>query len=241
MWQSYPAWGVAMTGSESVRIAVLTIGGGALAVLLAACSSGGSSGGTAEGAPGTTSPPPSTAPSAPASTAPSASASTAPSASASAAAEASEVFTSARHAYSITVPEGWRVKEYGGTWESLDQFNPGSEIPGEDVVGPIGLAAFMVMDSMAIPEGTTPEEWSAGFTDRVVSGLSENCPGTVGQGEVAGEPAVLVEQPCGRAMVVGRSLVHEGRGYYFTTMHTEDDMESKAILDELVASIAFTD
>jgi hypothetical protein len=191
----------------------------ALALALAACSSGGS----AE------------------STAGSAAASSAPSVAASPSPPAGEVFVSSRHGYQVAVPEGWRVKEFGGTWESLDQFSPGSEVPGEDVVGPIGLAAFMVMDSMAIPEGTTPEEWLADFNARVMDGLPENCPGTVGSGEVAGEPATVIEQPCGRAVVVGRSLVHGDRGYYFTTMHTEDDLEAKAILDEVVASVTFTD
>lgn len=203
------------------------VGATAIALLLAACSSGGS----AES--------PMTSIAAASSVASAASATSEPPAPA--ASGASEMFTSSRHGYGIEVPEGWRVKEYGGTWESLDQFSPGAEVPGEDVVGPIGLAAFMVMDSMAIPDGTTPEEWLAAFDARVLEGLPENCPGTSGSGVVAGEPATVIEQPCGRAVVVGRSLVHGGRGYYFTTMHTEDDLEAKAILDELVASITFTD
>ena len=54
------------------------------------------------------------------------------------------------------------------------------------------------------------------------------------------EPATIVEQPCEGSIVVGRSLTHGGRGYYFTSRYAEDD-ETAASTGQLVASIQFTD
>src|SRR5690606_20476815 len=47
---------------------------------------------------------------------------------------ASEIFTSLRHGYTVAVPPDWQVSEYEGTWTDLEQFSPGAEVPGEDVV-----------------------------------------------------------------------------------------------------------
>jgi hypothetical protein len=151
------------------------------------------------------------------------------------------VFESTRHGYRVELPAGWIVNEYGGSWNSLAQFTPGGEIPGEDAVAPPGFGSFLVMNSMAIPAGMTDSEWLSAFDALVAAGLSADCPGTTGSGTVAGEPATIVEQTCAGAEIVGRSLVHAGRGYYFTTKSPHPDPASEAIVDELAASIGFTE
>jgi hypothetical protein len=50
----------------------------------------------------------------------------------------------------------------------------------------------------------------------------------------------VVEDTCDDDVILGRSLVHGGRGWYFTTRGT-DDAATTALLDDLVASIEFTD
>lgn len=57
------------------------------------------------------------------------------------------------------MPPGWEVAEYGGTWISFKQFSPGSEVPGEDVVSSPDGRAFLVANSMAIPDGVKPADW----------------------------------------------------------------------------------
>jgi hypothetical protein len=49
-----------------------------------------------------------------------------------------------------------------------------------------------------------------------------------------------VQQVCAEAAVVGRSLVHAGRGYYFTTMSPHPDAASAAVVEDLASSIEFT-
>ena len=199
---------------------VRTLAVAALVVSLAACSSGGTSS-------------ESTSP-----TAPAASTSNEPAGSTT---QSAEAFTSARHGYSLEVPAGWAVTEYDGTWTDLDQFSPGAEVPGEDVVAPPGMSAFLVANSMAIPGGMEPAEWLAEFDALVEGGLGDVCPGTVSDGVVSGEPATIVEQPCEGSIVIGRSLTHGSRGYYFTSRYAEDDETAKATTEQLVASIQFTD
>ncbi|HEX6844603.1 MAG TPA: hypothetical protein VF235_05745, partial [Actinomycetota bacterium] len=114
------------------------------------------------------------------------------------------------------MPPGWNVTEYDGTWTDLAQFDPGAEVPGEDVIAPPDLASFLVVDSMVIPDGMSPGDWEAGFDAVVATAFTDDCPGSVGTGEVAGEAATVVEQPCEGSIIVGRSLAHGGRGYYFT-------------------------
>ena len=151
------------------------------------------------------------------------------------------VFESTRHGYRVEVPAGWIVNEYGGSWNSLAQFTPGGEIPGEDAVAPPGFGSFLVMNSMAIPAGMTDSEWLSAFDALVAAGLPADCPGTTRSGTVAGEPATIVEQTCAGAAIVGRSLVHAGRGYYFTTKSPHPDPASEAIVEGLAASIGFTE
>jgi hypothetical protein len=183
---------------------------------IAACGSSGSDDGTT--AP-TTSPP---ASSAPPTTAPTS-------------------FTSTRHGYRVEVPPGWRVTEYEGTWTDLEQFNPGSEVPGEDVVAPLSISSFLVVNSMPIPDGMSAADWLVAFEALVAPAFTSSCPGTTRTGVLAGEPATIVEQPCEGSMIIGRSLTHRGRGYYFTTRGPLDDPDSEATLEDLVASIEFVD
>ncbi len=177
---------------------------------------------------------PSTAPSEAA--APSATPSDSPSASPSA-----RVFESTRHGYRVEVPPDWIVHEYDGSWESLAEFTPGGEVPGEDAIAPAGFGSFLVMNSMAIPTETTADEWRSDFETHVAAGLPPDCPGTPRSGTFAGESAGILEQTCAGKHIVGRTLVHAGRGYYFTTLSPHPDPAMEAIVAELAASIAFTD
>jgi hypothetical protein len=150
-------------------------------------------------------------------------------------------FESDRHAYAATIPGGWQVTEYEGEWTNLDQFSPGAEVPGEDVIAPSDLAAFLVMDSMAIPDGMSAEEWLEAFDDLVEEGASPDCSTTVDRGTFAGERATVVEQNCDGSVIVGRSLMHGGRGYYFTVVFPEGDKAAEATVDAILTSIRFTD
>ena len=141
----------------------------------------------------------------------------------------------------MEVPPEWVVNEYPGSWESLSQFTPGGEIPGEDVVAPTDFRAFLVMDSMAIPAGMAASAWESAFEALVAGGLPADCPGTTRSGTFAGESATIVEQSCAGMTIVGRSLVHAGRGYYFTTMSPHPDPAMEAIVARLAASIEFSD
>lgn len=148
-------------------------------------------------------------------------------------------FESTRHGYSVEVPPGWDVTEYEGTWKSLEQFAPGAEVAGEDVVAPTDLSSFLVSNSMRIPPKMAASEWLAAFDALVAAGFNSKCPGTTGTGAVAGEPATVVEQPCDGSIIIGRSLTHEGRGYYFTIRFPAGDATTEATFDGLVASIRF--
>lgn len=149
--------------------------------------------------------------------------------------------TSARHGYRVEVPPGWIVHEYDGSWESLSEFTPGGEIPGEDAIAPAGFASFLVMNSMAIPTDMTADAWRSAFEALVAAGLPPDCPGTPRSGKFAGESATILEQTCGGKDIVGRTLVHAGRGYYFTTLSPHPDPAMEAIVARLAASIEFTD
>ena len=151
------------------------------------------------------------------------------------------VFESSRHGYRVEVPPGWNVNEYGGSWEALSQFTPGGEIPGEDVIAPPDFGSFLVMNSMPIPTDMTADAWHSAFQALVSAGLPADCPGTTRSATFAGEPATIVEQTCDGAAIVGRSLVHGGRGYYFTTLSPYPDPVSEALVEALAASIEFTD
>jgi plastocyanin len=150
-------------------------------------------------------------------------------------------FESARHGYRVEVPPGWVVNEYPGTWEDLAQFTPGGEIPGEDAIAPRDFSSFLVMNSMPIPAGMDAQEWETAFEAIVAAGLPTECSTTTRSDMFAGEPATIVEQICADVAVVGRSLVHNGRGYYFTTMSPHPDPASTAVVEHLAASIEFTD
>lgn len=151
------------------------------------------------------------------------------------------VFASVRHGYRVEVPPGWVVNEYEGSWASLSQFSPGGEIPGEDAIAPPGFASFLVMNSMELPTAMTGQQWRSSLEALVAAGLPPDCPGTPRSSTFAGETATILEQSCAGKHIVGRTLVHAGRGYYFTTMSPDEDPAAEAIVETLVASIAFTD
>ena len=150
-------------------------------------------------------------------------------------------FESSRHGYSLLVPAGWEVTEYEGVWTHLDQFSPGAEVPGEDVIAPPDLTAFLVTDSMAIPSGMSSQEWLTALAGLVEAGIPPECSTSVQRGVFAGESATIVDQRCDDSVIVGRSLTHDRRGYYFTILFPAGDRAAEASLDEMVASIEFTD
>ena len=149
-------------------------------------------------------------------------------------------FESTRYPYRLVMPADWQLSEVDGAWANLDQFAAGEEVPGEEVLSTPDRATFLVVNSMALPEGTTPSAWTAAFGALVADGLVDGCTRTSGEGSVAGETAQVVEDTCDEDVIVGRSLVHGSRGWYFTTRGT-DDATTTALLDDLVASIEFTD
>jgi hypothetical protein len=150
------------------------------------------------------------------------------------------IFESSRHGYRVEVPPGWVVNDYDGSWESLSQFTPGGEIPGEDVIAPPGFGSFLVMNSMEVPTAMVATAWQSTFEALVAAGLPPDCPGTSRSGSFAGESATILEQSCAGKHIVGRTLVHAGRGFYFTTLSPQDPA-AEAIVARLAASIAFTD
>jgi hypothetical protein len=150
------------------------------------------------------------------------------------------IFESLRHGYRATVPAGWSVSQYEGTWEQLDQFSPGSEVPGEDVIHPaMNRTSFVVLNSMEIPAAMSDVEWLAEFDAAVQAGLPQGCSVETTADTLAGEPATLVRQVCPDAVYLGRSLTHAGRGYYFTTRAPLPDQGLQAILSDLISSITF--
>ena len=153
----------------------------------------------------------------------------------------SRTFESSRHAYRLEVPAGWEVTEYEGTWTRLEQFSPGAEVRGEDVVAPPDLSSFLVSNSMEIPSGMAEAEWLEAFDALVAEGLPAECPGTTGSATFAGEPATVIEQECDGSIIIGRSLTHAGRGYYFTILFPEDDEAVEATLEDLVRSVEFAE
>ena len=97
------------------------------------------------------------------------------------------------------------------------------------------------MNSMAIPTEMTAAAWLSTFEALVAAGLPADCPGTPRSGTFAGEPATILEQTCAGKNIVGRTLVHAGRGYYFTTLSPHPDPAIEAIVERLAASIELTD
>lgn len=162
-----------------------------------------------------------------------------PSAESAASSPSASQFASERHSYHLEVPAQWDVTEYGGTWDDFAQFSPGAEVPGEDVVSPPDRSAFLVSNSMAIPEGMSPDEWLAELERRVGSGSRPGCRASSGTDVVGGEPARVLRERCEDMHVVGRSLTHADRGYYFTIGFPAGDSATAATLEEVVASIGF--
>ena len=153
----------------------------------------------------------------------------------------SNEFVSQRHSYQFEVPAGWKVDEYDGTWTDFAQFSPGSEVPGEDVVSSPGSSGFLVSNSMAIPQGMSPDRWLAELDRLTSSGPSKACRMTTSTGTVAGERAPITQHRCADMVYIGRSMTHSDRGYYFTMGFPPGDTTTKTTLDGVVASIGFAD
>jgi hypothetical protein len=150
-------------------------------------------------------------------------------------------FVSERHSYHLEVPAGWEVTEYGGTWTDFAQFSPGAEVPGEDVASAPDGSGFLVSNSMAIPNGMSPDDWLAELERAVTSGPDTSCQETTDTGVVAGDQARITRHRCADMGYVGRSLTHADRGYYFTMGFQSGDSTAEATLEGVVGSIRFTD
>ena len=94
---------------------------------------------------------------------------------------------------------------------------------------------------MKIPPGMAATEWEGAFESLVAAGLPSECPGTTVAGVLAGEPTTVVEQPCEGSIIIGRSLTHAGRGYYFTIRFPADDEAVRTTLEGVVRSVRFDD
>jgi hypothetical protein len=149
-------------------------------------------------------------------------------------------FVSQRHGYSLQLAPGWQVAEYGGTWSSLDELSPSAEVPGEDVASSNDSPGFLVANSMTIPTGMSSEAWLAEVDRRVASGSDPDCRASNDTGMVAGEEARIIHHLCADREVIGRSLTHAGRGYYFTIGFPAGDATTAATLETIVATIDFT-
>ena len=150
-------------------------------------------------------------------------------------------FASDRHSYDLEVPPEWDVMEYDGTWTDFAQFSPGAEVPGEDVVSSPDRSAFLVSNSMVIPEGMSADEWLAELERLIGPGPDPSCQVSTGTDVVGGEPAQVLEHRCEDISLVGRSLTHADRGYYFTMGFPAGDATTEATLEGIVASIGFVD
>jgi hypothetical protein len=149
-------------------------------------------------------------------------------------------FESKRHGYSVELPPTWRVAEFGGTWTALGQFTPGAEIPGEDVASSTEARGFLVVNSMTVPDGMSRAQWLARLLRVTRSGLAPGCRETLGKDVLGGEPASLLEHRCQDTHLVGRTLTHGDRGFYFTIGFPADDPAARAALEQIVASVHFS-
>jgi hypothetical protein len=149
------------------------------------------------------------------------------------------VFESRRHGFRVEVPEGWRTEEYEGEWTRLDQFEAGAEVPGEDVIATTDFSTYLVVNSMPIPAGMTPAEWEDAFVARVLDGLPATCDPVRATETFAGLQATSLTTTC-EIEAVGRSFVHDGRGYYVTSGTPLDGAPPDG-LDDLVRSFELVD
>ena len=134
--------------------------------------------------------------------------------------------------YKLRGAISWDVTEYPGTWTELEQFSPGAEVPGEDVVAPADLSSFLVSTRRS-PPGQAADEWLESFDALVADGLTAECPGTTASDVLAGEPATVVEQPCEGSLSSGgpharrtRVLLHD--------LYPADDAAARETLERLV-------
>ena len=144
-------------------------------------------------------------------------------------------FESTRHHYRLEMPAGWRVTEYDGTWTDLEQFDPGAEVAGEDVVAPASTSSFLVVNSMAIPEGTSATDWLTAFDAAVATGFTETCPGTTRTGSSRVNGRRSWSSPARARSSSGAASPMRGAGTHFTTRGPSDDRDSEAMLEDLVA------
>ena len=149
-------------------------------------------------------------------------------------------FESAQHGYRIEVPADWEFVEGTGAWTNFDQFVPGTTVPGEDLASSAAGSGWLVANSMLLPKGMTPEEWLAELDERVGSGPSPDCTKQRGTDVVAGEQATVVRHRYDDLTIVGSSLIHADRGYYFTVGYTTGDASTESTLEQIASSIRFT-
>jgi hypothetical protein len=143
--------------------------------------------------------------------------------------------------YRIEVPADWEFVEGDDTWTSFDQFVPGSAVPGEDLASSSTGSGWLVANSMLLPKGMSSEEWLAELDELVDSGPSPDCREQRGTDVVAGDQATVVRHRCDDLTIVGSSLIHADRGYYFTVGYTTGDASTESTLEAIASSIRFID
>jgi hypothetical protein len=142
---------------------------------------------------------------------------------------------------SVRLPADWEFVGGTGTWTSFDQFVPGSAVPGEDLASSTTGSGWLVANSMLLPNGMNPEEWLAELDELVGSGPSPNCREQRGTDALAGEQVTVVLHRCDDLTIVGSSLIHANRGYYFTLGFPTGDSATAATLDGIASSLRFID
>jgi hypothetical protein len=98
-----------------------------------------------------------------------------------------------------------------------------------------------VSNSLAIPNGMSPDEWLAELEHLVTSGPTKNCRESTDTDVLAGEQARITQHRSADMDYVGRSLTHADRGYDFTMGFQSGDTTTAATLEGVVASIGFAD
>ncbi|RYP81923.1 hypothetical protein EKO23_22820 [Nocardioides guangzhouensis] len=150
------------------------------------------------------------------------------------------LFESAQHGYRLEIPTDWEFVEGAGTWIRFDQFVPGSQVPGEDLASTTDGFGWLVANSMLLPKEMTREEWLTELDELVGSGPLPDCREQRRADVLAGEQATVTRHRCDDLTIVGSSLVHANRGYYFTVGYTTGDASTESRLEEIASSIRFT-
>ena len=157
------------------------------------------------------------------------------------------LFTSERHRYSVRLPDDrWSVTEVDGEWESGTMFT--QDGPGVDrlVRDDDAYTHDIFLNSQAIPESMTYEEWLADYTDVLSVSLPCRLQGELETTVVDGETARLGEYECGgeRGSTPSRAVdvvwSHEGRAYVFRVGEdpvSSEPIEPRSVAEEWLARI----